>query len=91
MEKIKIKISMYGHLLNGKKEFYVKVYNSAEVKHCFYELFERFPGIKDKIFTKSDELRDDIRLLLNGVPIESTDVKVKDGDEICVFPVSAGG
>ncbi len=87
----KVKITIYGHILNGKKEFIVEVANNAKVRHCFYRLFEKYPEIEDKIFTKSGSLKEDLRMLINGRPLEDLNVDVSDGSEICVFPVSAGG
>ncbi len=89
--KIKVKITIYGHLLNGKREFHIDVYENAEIRHCFYELFEKYPEIRNKIFTKSDNLKDNVRVLLNGNPVEDLRIKVKNKADICVFPVSAGG
>ena len=65
----------------------------ATVGDCLHHLARQYPGIDEALFEKTGKLKNHIEVFLN---LETTfpgelAMPVKDGDEICVAVMVAGG
>mgnify|MGYP001083723056 CR=1 FL=1 len=61
------------------------------VGQCLDDLVERFPGAKKRMFEKDGKLRVLIFINQEGVYIKELSTPVKDGDELHIAPIIAGG
>ena len=60
---------------------------------CFDDLEQQFPGLKEKLIG-DDHKTPQVMIFVNGENIRSLDglnTKVKDGDEVGIIPLAAGG
>ncbi len=63
------------------------------VGECFDHLDNKFPGLRDRLINDKDELSA-VLVFINGENIRNLDgltTVVKDGDEIGIIPLAAGG
>jgi len=61
---------------------------------CIGNLTDRFPGLKDRLLDEEGNVSEAIIIFLNGDNIntmEGQTTQVKDGDEISIIPLAAGG
>ncbi|MGH7905095.1 MAG: ubiquitin-like small modifier protein 1 [Candidatus Binataceae bacterium] len=68
--------------------------NGNSVRAVLEDLETRHPGIRERLFDDSGELRRFVNVYLNGDDIRFLDQlnsKVKDGDDISIVPAIAGG
>lgn len=89
---MKVKVSVYATLREklGWKSKEVEVEENTTVR----DVLEKLPDLSGKVFNKSGELVEGMVVLLNGLNIkglEGLNTKVKDGDEIDIFPPAGGG
>ncbi len=89
---MKIKVSVYATLREklGWKSKEVEVKENTTVR----DVLEKLPDLSGKVLNKSGELVEGMVVLLNGLNIkglEGLNTKVKDGDEIDIFPPAGGG
>ncbi len=64
------------------------------IGECLDGLSEKFPGLKNKLQYEKGEINGSVLVFLNGKSIRSqkgTETPVKDGDEISIVPLAAGG
>lgn len=60
---------------------------------CLEHLIERFPGLRSRLFDNNGELSS-VLVFLNGeniLSLEGLATSVKDGDEVGIIPLAAGG
>jgi len=60
---------------------------------CFDDLEDQFPGIKEKL-VRDDQKTPLVMIFLNGENIrtlDGLDTGVRDGDEVGIIPLAAGG
>ncbi len=63
------------------------------IGECFDQLGNRYPGLRDRLISEKNQLSS-ILVFLNGENIRNLDGRatvVKDGDEIGIIPLAAGG
>lgn len=68
--------------------------SSSSVAQCIQELNKRFAGFKDIMCDSEGNLLDYFVVFLNGDSIEylkGMDYILKDGDELTIIPMAAGG
>jgi len=66
----------------------------SDVRACIDDLDARHPGVKERIVDDSGEVRRFINVYVNGEDIRhlaGLHTPVKDGDEVSIVPVVAGG
>jgi molybdopterin converting factor small subunit len=63
------------------------------IGECLNGLIERFPGMQDALFDGKDKLKNQIEIYLNMQSAYPDELrrKVKDGDEIFITVMLAGG
>ncbi|QCX34092.1 MoaD/ThiS family protein [Caloramator sp. E03] len=75
------------------KEADVPLYN--DVRELLDNLCKKYgKEFEEKIYTEEGNLSDDVIILVNGRHIAHLDginTKLKEDDEVCIFPVAAGG
>ena len=93
---IKIRIPL-GYV-QGDTDFYQLTQNVVEVNgktvgECLDHLVEQFPGMKKQLFTKTGNLFENLIISVNGESAYPKELAkpVKDGDEIIVVFMIAGG
>ena len=67
--------------------------HGSTVGECFDHLDNKFPGLRDRLINDKDELSA-VLVFINGENIQNLDglaTVVKDGDEISIIPLAAGG
>ena len=78
------------HLTNDQAKIEV---HGATVGECLDELVTRFPGVKERLFNKKGTLLNYVDIYVNresSYP-EELAMKVKDGDELSITLMVAGG
>ncbi len=75
------------------QEFIVAEVNGNTVGDCFDHLTKQFPGIEQDLFGKDGKLFSHISIFVNGESAYPEDLTrpVKDGDDIYIIPMIAGG
>ncbi len=97
MRLIRVKVTLFGKIRDvlGKKEFEIEIeLKDACVRDILYKLMEIDKRVENLLFTKFMRLRDDIKILVNGRPIElfsNLHTPVKEGAEVCIFTAVGGG
>ena len=75
------------------KERRAEVDGVSSVKELLDTLFERYPGLKEKLI-KDGELTPFINIFVNGEDIRhlnGVETELKDGDEVAFIPAISGG
>ena len=88
-----IKVKFPTVFVQVTKERRVEVDNAGSVKDLLDTLFERYPGLKEKLI-KDDELTPFINIFVNGEDIRllnGVETELKDGDEVAFIPAISGG
>lgn len=70
------------------------VAEGSNVKEIFEDLEKNYPGIKERIYDESGQLRRFINIYINEEDIRFMDNEsssVKEGDEVSIIPAIAGG
>ncbi len=67
--------------------------NGSTVGECLNHLVKQFPGIKKQLFSKKDNLFENIIISVNGESAypEQLAKPVKDGDELNILFIIGGG
>jgi len=68
--------------------------SSASVAQCIQDLSQRFAGFKDILCDTEGNVSDLFVIFINGDNItylKGLDSALKDGDELTIIPVAAGG
>ena len=89
-----VKINLHWHelreLANGRAVIEVSGNTTGQ---CLNNLVERFPALRDEIFNKDGELLGYLTVFVNRRPAFPQELTrpIKDGDEIHLVPMVAGG
>jgi sulfur-carrier protein len=68
--------------------------SGGNLGECIDNLESQYPGIKERLYDESGELRRFINIYVNGEDIRflsGMQTPVKDGDELSIVPAVAGG
>ena len=66
----------------------------ATVRDALNDLWERHPGLKDRMLTEQGEVRQHVNIFVNSSIVrrhQVLDAPLKDSAEICVMPAVSGG
>ncbi len=91
---VKIKFFAMFREVVGTNELYIDVDGDKDIRQVLMELCERYSDLREKIFDSEGNLNEYANVLVNRRHINSIDgmdTKIKDGDEIAIFPPAAGG
>jgi adenylyltransferase/sulfurtransferase len=91
--KVSVRINLHKthrQYTNGQEMVEV---NGGDVGECLKELVEQYPDLKKEIFDKKGKLLSVLEIYLNGASAYPDELarKVKDGDEIHLLVMLAGG
>ena len=90
---IKLKLLRPFSEIVGKKEIKID-FNGTTLNNLLKYLIEKYPNLKNELFTKNDELTEYICIFINDKPasaLNDLESKIKEGDEILFFiPISGG-
>jgi sulfur-carrier protein len=88
---VKIKLHQYYQEMAGGKE--VVEAEGATIAELFDDLETRYPGIKEHLVDKRGKLQGFVEVFLNSEIVypERTGDRVKDGDEVEILTIVAGG
>jgi len=91
--KIKIKLLRPFSEIVGKKELEID-FNGTTLNNLLTYLADKYPKLKNELYTKNDELTDYVCIFVNDKPasaLNELETKIRDGDEILFFvPISGG-
>ncbi|OGV99319.1 MAG: molybdopterin synthase sulfur carrier subunit [Nitrospinae bacterium RIFCSPLOWO2_02_FULL_39_110] len=68
--------------------------NGKNIRELFLDLEKQYPGIKNRLYDESGNLRRFINIYINEEDIrflKNEDSEVKDGDSVSIIPAIAGG
>jgi molybdopterin synthase sulfur carrier subunit len=68
--------------------------NGANIRELIEDLEKNFPGIKERIYDESGEIRRFINIYVNEEDmrfLQQDATPLKDGDEVSMIPAIAGG
>ncbi len=68
--------------------------NGANIRELIEDLEKNFPGIKERIYDESGEIRRFINIYVNEEDVrflQQDATPLKDGDEVSMIPAIAGG
>ena len=93
---MRVKVKTYATLreVTGGVIHYVDIGENATLKDALDRLFNKFPDLKGILIDESGNIKEGYRVLINGreaLHINGLESKVKQGDEIAIFPPIAGG
>ncbi len=88
----RVKISIYSSLREelGWKEKEVLVEDNATLM----EVLKKEPSLYERLVNEKEQLRSDYMILVNGIHLQFKDgtrTRIRDGDEIAIFPPGGGG
>jgi len=88
---VKINIPSYMKSLTNNME--VAEMNGNTVGECLNHLIEQFPGVGKRLFSKKDNLFENIIISVNGESAYPKQLAkpVKDGDELNIIFIIGGG
>ncbi len=87
---MKVKISVYA-TLREKLQWKTKEVNLNKNRVDLLDVFNELPDLK-KYVIENGKIREGFMILINGINIKFlSDLKIKDGDEIDIFPPGGGG
>lgn len=78
----------------GDKTVHVDVYDNEPIENVLDRLIEKFPMMKEELFTENKEIKPLVHVFINGknvIHLDGLQSKVKKTDEIALFPPVAGG
>jgi MoaD family protein len=91
--KIKIKLLRPYSEIVGKKELEID-FNGSTLNDLLNYLVDKFPNLKNELYTKNDELTEYVCIFVNDKPasaLNELETKIKEGDEILFFVPLSGG
>ena len=68
--------------------------NGANIRELIEDLEKKFPGIKERIYDETGEIRRFINIYVNEEDVrflQQDATPLKDGDEVSMIPAIAGG
>ena len=88
-----IKIDIPSYMKSFTNNLEVVEVNGSTVSECLNHLVKQFPGIKGQLFSKNDNLFENIIISINGESAypEQLAKPVKDGDELNIVLIIGGG
>lgn len=87
---MKVKISVYA-TLREKLQWKTKEVNLNKNRADLLDVLNELPDLK-KYVVENGKIREGFMILINGINIKFlSDLKIKDGDEIDIFPPGGGG
>ena len=88
-----IKIHIPSYMQSFTNNMKVVEINGSTVGECLSHLVKQFPGIKKWLFSKNDNLFENIIISVNGESAypEQLAKPVKDGDELKIVLIIGGG
>lgn len=90
---MKVKFFAFFRNYTKCKETDVPLYN--DLRELLDVLCKKYgKEFEEKVYTKNREISDEVIILINGRHIAHLDginTKLKEDDEVCIFPVAAGG
>lgn len=85
---ISVRFLGMNHLTNGVKELTFSASRVSEI----LEKMQQYPQIKERLFNpKTGKPYPEFMIVLNGRPIYDYTKRLRDGDEVAIMPISAGG
>ncbi len=87
MPKINVKLFANFREFTKTKELKIK---GETVRDVLLALCRNYPGMEDMLFD-GDKLRNHVNVFLNGNSVTNLDVRLKQDDEIAIFPPVSGG
>jgi MoaD family protein len=91
--RLKVKLLKPFSDIVGKKEL-IQDIEGKTLDELFKALVEKYPKLKDQLYSKEDKLADHVNIFVNDKPISSQDdmsTVLKNDDEILLFiPISGG-
>ncbi len=72
----------------------IQIEDLADIKGLLEYLCQRYDAIKDVLFDNNGDLRDYLKVMLNGEDIrniDGLDTTLKNGDQVAMFQTIAGG
>lgn len=78
----------------GGKKVDIEVYDNEPIENVLDRLIEKYPKMKEELFTEDKEIKPLVHVFINGknvIHLEGLKSKVKTTDEIALFPPVAGG
>ena len=88
-----IRISIPSYMKSDTNNMRAVEVNGSTVSECLNHLVKHFPGMKERLFSKSGTLFENIIISINGksaYPEQLTKL-VKDGDELNIMFIIGGG
>jgi MoaD family protein len=77
----------------GKKELGFE-FEGKTIEDLFKALVNKYPKLKDELYTKNDEITDYVSIFVNDKPLSAlkgVETQLKNGDELLFFvPISGG-
>ncbi len=77
----------------GKKELGFE-FDGKTIEDLFKALVNKYPKLKDELYTKNDEITDYVSIFVNDKPLSAlkgVETQLKNGDELLFFvPISGG-
>ena len=87
---MKVKISVYA-TLREKLRWKTREINLNKSSADLFDVLNELPDLK-KYVIEDRKIREGFMILINGINIKFlSDLKIKDGDEIDIFPPGGGG
>ncbi len=88
-----VKINVPSYMKSFTNNMEVVEVNGNTVGKCLNHLLKQFPGIKKQLFSKNDNLFENIIISVNGESTypEQLAKPVKDGDELNIVLIVGGG
>ena len=88
-----IKISIPGYMWSFTNNMEVVEVNGSTVGECLNHLVKQFPGMKKQLFSRNDNLFENIIISVNGESAypEQLAKPVKDGDKLDIIFIIGGG
>ena len=77
----------------GKKELGFE-FDGTTVEDLFKALVNKYPKLKEELYTEKDEVTDYVSIFVNDKPLSALDgtgTKLKNGDELLIFVTISGG
>lgn len=90
--KVTLRVSTpFREALNEKSEVHGE---GTKIKDFFEDIFLRFPLLKGKLFNANGELKNHVKIYINGVDINGLlgfDSALNDGDIVQILSIANGG
>ena len=91
--KIKLRLLLPFKKIVGKEELTIELEGST-LKSMLDCLTEQHPDLRSAIYDKEGKIDSFVNIFVNDKPTfaaQESQIKLKDGDEVLIFPAIAGG